>query len=80
MRGVSSLFIGREGSLDDLEFFRYKPDQRLLGLVIIALAMLGLQYQQLGYDENLDVSKIFYPLFGFERAIGSSLQVLESLV
>ena len=80
LRGVSSLFIGREGSLDDLEFFRYKPDQRLLGLVIIALAMLGLQYQQLGYDENLDISKIFYPLFGFERAIGSSLQVLEILV
>jgi hypothetical protein len=51
-----------------------------LGLALIALATLGLQYQQLGYDENLDVSKMFYPLFGFERAIGSSLQVLKSLV
>ena len=80
LRGVSSLFIGRAGSLDDLEFFRYKPDQRLMGLAMIALAALGLQYQQLGYDENLDVTKLFYPLFGVERAIGSSLHVLESLV
>ena len=80
LRGVSSLFIGRAGSLDDLEFFRYNPDQRLMGLAMIALAALGLQYQQLGYDENLDVSKMFYPLFGVERAIGSSLYVLESLV
>ena len=80
LRGVSSLFIGRAGSLDDLEFFRYKPDQRLMGLAMIALAALGLQYQQLGYDENLDVSKLFYPLFGVERAIGSSLHILESLV
>jgi len=80
LRGVTSLFIGRAGSLDDLEFFRYKPDQRLMGLAMIALAALGLQYQQLGYDENLAVSKLFYPLFGVERAIGSSLQVLESLV
>lgn len=80
LRGVSTLFIGRVGSLDDLEFFRYKPDQRLMGLAMIALAALGLQYQQLGYDENLDVTKLFYPLFGVERAIGSSLHVLESLV
>lgn len=36
LRGVSSLFIGRAGSLDDLEFFRYKPDQRLMGLAMIA--------------------------------------------
>lgn len=80
LRGVSYLFIGRAGSLDDLEFFRYKPDQRLMGLAMIALAALGLQYQQLGYDKNLDVSKLFFPLFGVERAIGSSLHVLESLV
>ena len=80
LRGVSTLFIGRGASLDDMEFFMYKPDQRLLGLIMIALAMLGMHFHRLGFNDNLDVSQIFYPLYGIEKAIGKSLHVLETLL
>mmetsp|Transcript_18825 Transcript_18825/g.40753 ORF Transcript_18825/g.40753 Transcript_18825/m.40753 type:complete len:424 (+) Transcript_18825:116-1387(+) len=80
LRGATTLFIGREGSLEEVEFFMYKPDQRLLGVAMIALAMLGMRFSRMGFNGNLDVHQAFYPLYGIEKAIGKSLHVLETLV
>lgn len=82
LRGIYSLLGGEPGGrLEDLEFFRYKPDGRLLGVSMIALAAIGMRFSSLSVGgEGLEVHAWLYPLYEVEKVIISFLHSLESVV
>ena len=82
LRGIYSLLGGEPGGrLEDLEFFRYKPDGRLLGVSMIALAAIGMRFSSLSLGgEGLEVHAWLYPLYEVEKVIISFLHSLESVV